>query len=660
MSLTCRSVYVTDSRIAPEGHGGGVVSFHELQALTRVSEVAQVYQRLGKLFYEDFYPQNPFMYDYYIASLIKEPESIGLAHFYGASFNLTEKRLRNARKFATVPAHNLELSLQEWGSVGYWQPPPPHLTDDNLFRYLVHGLSDVNVVCPSTSSAKYLKDKLGLASTVIPHGTYLPERFNVDRPQFYAFHLSSFGPDKGQIYLFKAWKRFVAKNPSASLLMCCNNVVETAIENSPNLTVVQYLSEEEKSRHYEGSSVYVQPSVTEGWGLSVGEAMACVPEDTIINSPECLGYFEIDGQGEILEIETASGICLKLTPNHPVLTEDGFLPAKYLKIGDTTYRLVDKYAMDGTRIKDIGRDVSKSLSEQNRQTTGADRESGSSYDLHQGTKEIVRRNVDANRHRSRNRAGGISSRDNRRRRNNNTQTTSQSEDGIWQEKSDSNSNDSNIKFVPCSHRLAKGNITIPECLHTNNSHKERNSAVHILYKGVPHSKSIVEDTHALLNHKKTTSKSFASFHRAETHRETTPKTLWRFGIPSSMFAMVEPETIKKIKGTHVGRYKVYNLSTVANIYFANRLLVHNCGTPVIVSEGVGAKDMVEDGRDGFIVPIRDPDAIIEKLQYFMDNPLEVRRMGHNARITAEKYSWSKIEKMYEALFTDENIVFRKS
>lgn len=81
---------------------------------------------------------------------------------------------------------------------------------------------------------------------------------------------------------------------------------------------------------------------------------------------------------------------------------------------------------------------------------------------------------------------------------------------------------------------------------------------------------------------------------------------------------------------------------------------------MIVSEGVGAKDMVEDGRDGFIVPIRDPDAIIEKLQYFMDNPLEVRRMGHNARITAEKYSWSKIEKMYEALFTDENIVFRKS
>lgn len=269
-----KSVYVTDSHIAPEGHGGGVVSFHELNALTRVSEVSQIYQRVGELFYEKYYPQNPFMYDYYIASLLKEPETIDLAHFYGASFNLVTKRLAKARKYATVPAHNLEVSLQEWNSLGLWAPPPPHLTDDSLFRYLCHGLSEVTVVSPSTSSADYLKGKLGLNPVVIPHGTDIPPKFNVDRKDFRVFHLSQFGPDKGQIYLLRAWKKF----GKGVLDMCCANLALNAslVTGFPSgtLNVYDAIPENQKDELYLNASVYVQPSVTEGWGLSVGEAMA--------------------------------------------------------------------------------------------------------------------------------------------------------------------------------------------------------------------------------------------------------------------------------------------------------------------------------------------------------------------------------------------------
>lgn len=265
-----KSVYVTDSPIAPEGHGGGVVSHHELQALTRVSTVSQVYQRVGALFYEGAYSRNPFMYDYYIASLLKEPESIDLAHFYGASFNLTAKLLPKARKFATVPAHNLEESLKEWTTLYYWAPPPPHLTDDHLFRYLCHGLKDVNVVTPSTSSAKYLKGKLGLDSTLIPHGTDIPPRFNIDRQDFRAFHLSQFGPDKGQIYLLQAWKTFA----KGRLDIVSNNMLDTILKDIPNLYLNQHVTEDEKDALYLNASVYVQPSVTEGWGLEVGEALA--------------------------------------------------------------------------------------------------------------------------------------------------------------------------------------------------------------------------------------------------------------------------------------------------------------------------------------------------------------------------------------------------
>jgi len=71
--------------------------------------------------------------------------------------------------------------------------------------------------------------------------------------------------------------------------------------------------------------------------------------------------------------------------------------------------------------------------------------------------------------------------------------------------------------------------------------------------------------------------------------------------------------------------------------------------PVIVSEGAGACELVEDGKEGFIVPIRDAEAIREKVEYFYDNPDEVRRMGKNAREKAEKYSWEIIENKYQKL-----------
>jgi glycosyltransferase involved in cell wall biosynthesis len=264
------AVFVTDSTISREGHGGGVVSYHELNALKSVSDVSQIYQRVGRLFFEDYYPQNPFMYDYFIASLLKEPEKVDLAHFYGASFNLVTKRLYRARKFATVPAHDLGTSLQEWTSQGFWSPPPPHLTDDSLFRYLCAGLHEVTVVCPSTASARFLKSKLNLDSVIIPHGTDIPERFNIDRPQFNVFHLSQFGPDKGQIYLLKAWKKF----QKGKLTMCCSNIIDSLVQGIPNLTVSKFVTEPEKESLYENASVYVQPSVTEGWGLEVGEAMS--------------------------------------------------------------------------------------------------------------------------------------------------------------------------------------------------------------------------------------------------------------------------------------------------------------------------------------------------------------------------------------------------
>lgn len=56
-----------------------------------------------------------------------------------------------------------------------------------------------------------------------------------------------------------------------------------------------------------------------------------------------------------------------------------------------------------------------------------------------------------------------------------------------------------------------------------------------------------------------------------------------------------------------------------------------CGTPVICTDVGGMPEIVEDGKDGFIVPPNDPKSLEEKIKYFLNNPDESRRMGENAR-----------------------------
>ncbi len=65
------------------------------------------------------------------------------------------------------------------------------------------------------------------------------------------------------------------------------------------------------------------------------------------------------------------------------------------------------------------------------------------------------------------------------------------------------------------------------------------------------------------------------------------------------------------------------------------------GRPVVVSENTGSKDAVRDGVDGFVVPIRSPDAIAEKLQWLLEHPAERAQMGRAAREQATKFPWQR-------------------
>ncbi|MCX7982305.1 MAG: glycosyltransferase family 4 protein [Syntrophales bacterium] len=76
-----------------------------------------------------------------------------------------------------------------------------------------------------------------------------------------------------------------------------------------------------------------------------------------------------------------------------------------------------------------------------------------------------------------------------------------------------------------------------------------------------------------------------------------------------------------------------------------------CGLPVIISSHVGAKDLVEEGKNGFIIKdTSDYEAIAEKITIlFQENQLKA--MSDNAYETALKYSWQYTAQKYEDVYS---------
>jgi glycosyltransferase involved in cell wall biosynthesis len=67
------------------------------------------------------------------------------------------------------------------------------------------------------------------------------------------------------------------------------------------------------------------------------------------------------------------------------------------------------------------------------------------------------------------------------------------------------------------------------------------------------------------------------------------------------------------------------------------------GLPVITTPHTGGPDFMVDGREGFIVPIRDPDAIAERLARLAEDRDLLAAMSEAALETAWRNSWQGYE-----------------
>jgi glycosyltransferase involved in cell wall biosynthesis len=66
----------------------------------------------------------------------------------------------------------------------------------------------------------------------------------------------------------------------------------------------------------------------------------------------------------------------------------------------------------------------------------------------------------------------------------------------------------------------------------------------------------------------------------------------------------------------------------------------SCGLPIIVTKNAGAEDLVADGKAGFLVPIRSPQVIAEKLEILQRDRNLNESMGNAAKEKARQLTWA--------------------
>ena len=270
------SLYCTVDKIAI-GTGGGIVTTNELQALRSVSEVTLIlsHDNIAPAVFKQ--PGSPFLYDYFALEQV-QGKHFDLAHFYSGCFSQTIRHLKEhgAKVSYTVAAHDRRLSIEEFQRLGL-EYPFHHISCDTLWNIYIEGvrLADV-VIAPSRKSAEVLKSDVGCKNVVvIPHGCVLPERVNPIPERFDVAYLGAGGPDKGLMYLIQAWG--MLNYPDSRLILAGLGTEDLEpfiqqITDKGNFVLLGRVPD--VADVYNTCSVYVQPSVSEGFGLEILEAMS--------------------------------------------------------------------------------------------------------------------------------------------------------------------------------------------------------------------------------------------------------------------------------------------------------------------------------------------------------------------------------------------------
>lgn len=103
--------------------------------------------------------------------------------------------------------------------------------------------------------------------------------------------------------------------------------------------------------------------------------------------------------------------------------------------------------------------------------------------------------------------------------------------------------------------------------------------------------------------------------------------------------------------TEMLKDSIYVLSSVFEGLPLVILEAMSCGLPVVsYTCPCGPKDIITDGKDGFLVPVNDESKLAEKICYLIEHDTIRKEMGRNAFLTAKEYSIEKIVDIWMTLF----------
>jgi glycosyltransferase involved in cell wall biosynthesis len=205
-----------------------------------------------------------------------------LAHVYAGTFSKTVEVLRRngCRVAYTAAAHDVAVSRRAHLDLGLdYDALYPHLVDPDAWsRYLAGYKAADALVCPSSHSAAVMR-KFGCRNRVevIPHGCTLPQRVQPPPSTWTVGYLGGCGaPDKNLKCLLRAWKKLAYRNAVLLLGGRDSNSpwVHALVEQFGGGTVVLLGWVKDPADFYNRISLLVQPSLTEGFGLEVLEAMS--------------------------------------------------------------------------------------------------------------------------------------------------------------------------------------------------------------------------------------------------------------------------------------------------------------------------------------------------------------------------------------------------
>lgn len=308
------SIYVTFDRIG-KNLGAGEICLHEIEALKRATDLKKVIsredidERIGK-----HYPFTPFTYDYFAADLA-EPADI--AHLSCSPGMALLNKIRPEKSLVNIVAHNLKLSIEEHERIyGKGTYPFVHNTDPYLHKALLKHAERADVVItPSEGSEKWIRKNINPKRVeVIPHGCDLPEKVEPIPNEFKAGYLGAWGPDKGITYLLMAWDHLNYKDAEFIFAGDCGELLKSIIpsltRNNPRYRLQGRVPD--VSTFYNSISVLVHSSVTEGFGMTVLEAMAH-GRPVVVTEGTGSSYLVEDGkEGFVIPIRDPAAIAEKI------------------------------------------------------------------------------------------------------------------------------------------------------------------------------------------------------------------------------------------------------------------------------------------------------------------------------------------------------------